>query len=111
MRPSTRELYPPIIEEPKQPSYWISPAKSSGLIAMTKAIMPPMANPIIVPAATPRQSTFCSPLVISHLQMLPPLYRNPRSNCNSARILLRYFDEQHPATGLRLAGPPICPAN
>ena len=35
---------------------------------MTKAIMPPMAIPMIVQQATPRQSIFCSPCVIFTLQ-------------------------------------------
>jgi hypothetical protein len=58
-------------------SYRISPAKSSGFIAMNNAIMRPRAKPTIVPADTPRQSTFCSPFVISHLQRLPPPYHYP----------------------------------
>jgi hypothetical protein len=33
---------------------------------MNNAIMRPRAKPTIVPAATPRQSTFCSPCVIAH---------------------------------------------
>jgi hypothetical protein len=61
----------------KLPSYRISPAKSCGFIAMNNAIMRPRAKPTIVPAATPRQSTFCSPFVISHLQGLPPPYHYP----------------------------------
>ena len=35
---------------------------------MTNAIISPTANPIIMPAATPRQSTFCSLVVISTSQ-------------------------------------------
>ena len=36
-------------------------AKNSGLIAMNKAMMPPNARPIIVPAAAPRQQLlFCA---------------------------------------------------
>ena len=58
----------------KLPSYRISPAKRSGFIAMNNEIMRPRAKPTIVPAATPRQSTFCSPFVISHLQGLLPPY-------------------------------------
>lgn len=62
-------------KEPAQlPSYRTSPAKSSGFIAMNNAIMKPKARPTIVPAATPRQSIFCSPYVISHLQGLLPPY-------------------------------------
>jgi hypothetical protein len=41
-------------------SYCIRALNSSGLTAMTNAIMSPSANPMSVPAATPRQSTFCS---------------------------------------------------
>ena len=51
-----------------QPSYWISPAKNSGFIAMQSAIIPPMTKPMSVPAATPRQSIFRSPFVTSHLR-------------------------------------------
>jgi hypothetical protein len=43
-------------------------------------IMRPRARPTIVRAAAPRQSTFCSAFVISHLQGLPPPYRYPRAN-------------------------------
>ena len=50
----------------KLPSYRINPAKSSGFVAMHKAIMRLRAKPTIVPAAAPRQSTFRSPFVISH---------------------------------------------
>ena len=39
-----------------------SRAKSSGFIAMTNAIIPPITKPMSVPAATPRRSIFCSPL-------------------------------------------------
>jgi hypothetical protein len=42
--------------------------------------MRPRAKPTTVPAATQRQSIFCSPFVISHLQWLPPPYRYPRAN-------------------------------
>jgi hypothetical protein len=48
----------------KLPCYRISPVKSSGFIAMNNAIMRPRAKPTIMPAAAPRQSTFCSPFVI-----------------------------------------------
>jgi len=47
-----------------QPNYRISPAKSAGFIAINNAIMRPTANPMIVPAATPRVSILCSPVVI-----------------------------------------------
>jgi hypothetical protein len=67
-------------KQAKLPRYRISPAKSAGFIAMNNAIMRPRAKPRIVPAATPRQSTFCSPFVISHLQGLPPPYHYPRAN-------------------------------
>lgn len=42
--------------------------------------MPPTAKPMSVPATTPRQSIFCSPFVISHLQRPPRRYHNPRSS-------------------------------
>ncbi|MGO8973744.1 MAG: hypothetical protein ACLQJ0_30570 [Steroidobacteraceae bacterium] len=48
----------------KLPSYRISPAESSGFIAMNNVIMGPRARPTIVRAAAPRQSTFCSAFVI-----------------------------------------------
>jgi hypothetical protein len=41
---------------------------NEGLTAMTNAIISPTANPTIVPAATPRQSIFCSLVVISTSQ-------------------------------------------
>ena len=41
---------------------------SSGLIVMNNAIISPTTNPTIVPAATPRQNTFCSLGVISTSQ-------------------------------------------
>jgi hypothetical protein len=62
----------------KRPSYRISSVKSSGFIAMNNAIMKPRAKPTIVPAATPRQSTFCSPFVISYLQGAMPRYHYVR---------------------------------
>jgi len=71
----------------KLPSYRISPAKSSGFIAMNNAIMRPRAKPTIVPATTPRQSTFCSPFVILHLQGLPPRYHYPRANDQQLQVL------------------------
>jgi hypothetical protein len=71
----------------KLPSYRISPAKSSGFIAMNNAIMRPRAKPTIVPAATPRQSALCSPFVISHLQGLPPPYHYPRENDQQLQVL------------------------
>jgi hypothetical protein len=52
----------------------------AGFIAMNNAIMTPRAKPTIVPAATPRQSTFCSPFVNSHLQRLLLLYYYPTAN-------------------------------
>jgi hypothetical protein len=45
-----------------------SPKTVPALIAMNNAIISPTANPTIVPAATPRQSTFCSLVVISTSQ-------------------------------------------
>jgi hypothetical protein len=52
----------------KQRNYGIRALNSSGLIAMNNAIISPTANPTIVPAATPRQSAFCSLVVISTSQ-------------------------------------------
>jgi hypothetical protein len=52
----------------KQRNYGIRALNSSGLIAMNNANISPITNPIIVPAATPRQSTFCSLVVISTFQ-------------------------------------------
>lgn len=52
---------------PRVGNYHIRAPNSSGLIAMDNAISPPTANPTSVPAATPRQSTFCSLGVISNL--------------------------------------------
>ena len=55
-------------EERKQRNYGIRALNSSGLIAMNNAIISPTTNPTTVPAATPRQSTFCSLGVISTSQ-------------------------------------------
>lgn len=79
----------------KLPSYRISPAKKSGFNAMNNAIMRPRAKPVIVPAATPRQSTFCSPFVISHLQGRPPPYHYPRAN-DQPRLFESASSRQHP---------------
>jgi hypothetical protein len=54
----------------KQPGYWIS-----GFIAMTNAIMLPMAKPTIVPPATPRQSTFFRRLSFHTSKATEPLSR------------------------------------
>ena len=52
----------------RQRNYGIRALNSSGLIAMNNAIISPTTNPTTVPAATPRQSTFCSLGVISTSQ-------------------------------------------
>jgi hypothetical protein len=50
------------------------------LIVMNNAIMSPTATPMIVPAATPRQSTFCSLAVISTSQRQGKPYHIPKAH-------------------------------
>lgn len=50
---------------------------SSGLIVMNNAIISPITTPVIVPAATPRQNTFCSLVVISTFQRHGKPYHIP----------------------------------
>jgi hypothetical protein len=47
---------------------------------MNNAIMSPTATPMIVPAATPRQSTFCSLAVISTSQRQGKPYHIPKAH-------------------------------
>ena len=75
-RRSFASLRPPpfltsrLSSHPHLECYRISPANSSGFISMNSAIRRPRTIPNSVPAPTPRQNTFCSPFVISHLQVL-----------------------------------------
>jgi hypothetical protein len=52
----------------KEGAYRVRAENSSGLILMNNASKSPSTTPIIVPAATPRRSIFCSPVVISTSQ-------------------------------------------
>jgi hypothetical protein len=85
IKPAVSHYYLPPRGPPKLPRYRISPAKGAGFIAMNNVIMRPRAKPTIVPAATPRQSIFRSPYVISHLQRLPLLYYRSTANHHNHR--------------------------